>query len=53
MPEKPEFRKVTLCLLLKGHEVLLAMKKRGFGVAGRWEVENYTMIPVGALYYSS
>lgn len=28
-------RKATLCLLLKGNDVLLAMKKRGFGV-GRW-----------------
>lgn len=28
-------RHVTLCLLLKDHQVLLAMKKRGFGV-GFW-----------------
>src|SRR4051812_23340605 len=28
-------RNVTLCLLIKGDEVLLAMKKRGFG-AGKW-----------------
>lgn len=28
-------RKTTLCLLVKGDSVLLAMKKRGFG-AGKW-----------------
>ncbi len=28
-------KKATLCLLLNGNNVLLAMKKRGFGV-GRW-----------------
>ena len=28
-------RQVTLCLLVRGDEVLLAMKKRGFG-AGKW-----------------
>ncbi len=30
-----ELRKVTLCFLLKRGQVLLAMKKRGFGV-GKW-----------------
>lgn len=35
-PQKTKnLRKVTLCFLVKGDEVLLAMKKRGFGV-GRW-----------------
>ncbi|TSC94167.1 MAG: putative NUDIX hydrolase [Parcubacteria group bacterium Licking1014_1] len=28
-------KQATLCLLIKGNEILLAMKKRGFGV-GRW-----------------
>ncbi len=28
-------KQATLCLLIKGNKVLLAMKKRGFGV-GRW-----------------
>ncbi len=28
-------KQVTLCLLIKDNEILLAMKKRGFGV-GRW-----------------
>jgi 8-oxo-dGTP pyrophosphatase MutT (NUDIX family) len=28
-------RQATLCLLIKGDKILLAMKKRGFGV-GRW-----------------
>ncbi|HUV71436.1 MAG TPA: 8-oxo-dGTP diphosphatase [Clostridia bacterium] len=32
---KDSLRKATLCFLIRGDEVLLAMKKRGFG-AGRW-----------------
>lgn len=30
-----QLRKVTLCFLLKDNQILLAMKKRGFGM-GRW-----------------
>ena len=29
-------KQATLCLLLKDNKILLAMKKRGFGV-GRWK----------------
>ncbi len=41
-----EWRQATLCFLLKGDEVLLAMNKRGFGVgeflfAGDGEVAEY------------
>ena len=32
---KPSLRLATLCFLVKGEMILLAMKKRGFG-AGRW-----------------
>jgi 8-oxo-dGTP pyrophosphatase MutT (NUDIX family) len=32
---KPSLRQATLCFLVKGDKILLAMKKRGFG-AGRW-----------------
>jgi len=32
---KPNLRQATLCFLVKGDQILLAMKKRGFG-AGRW-----------------
>ena len=32
---KPTLRLTTLCFLVKGDRVLLAMKKKGFG-AGRW-----------------
>lgn len=33
--ELPVLRQATLCFLIKDDEILLAMKKRGFGV-GRW-----------------
>ena len=35
MDTERKLRDVTLCFLLRGNEVLLAMKKRDFGV-GRW-----------------
>ncbi len=35
MDDDKRLRKVTLCLLVKDDKVLLAMKKRGFGV-GKW-----------------
>ncbi len=35
MDGERELRKVTLCLLVKENKILLAMKKRGFGM-GKW-----------------
>ncbi len=35
MDGEKELRKVTLCLLVKDNKILLAMKKRGFGV-NKW-----------------
>lgn len=34
-PSDPRLRPASLCLLLRGDEVLLALKKRGFG-QGKW-----------------